>query len=77
MLSEIISRYTASDKKFVWCQEEPQNMGAWSFVSHRMEKIADTKVRYAGRERAASPAVGSKTMHDKAQAMVVASAFEK
>lgn len=77
LLSEIISRYTASDKKFVWCQEEPQNMGAWSFVSHRMEKIADTKVRYAGRERAASPAVGSKTMHDKAQAMVVASAFEK
>ncbi len=77
LLSEIIARYPATDKKFIWCQEEPQNMGAWNFVSDRMEKIADTKLRYAGRERAASPAVGSKTMHDKAQAMVVASAFEK
>ena len=77
LLEEIISRYPASDKKFIWCQEEPQNMGAWNFVSDRMEKLADTKLRYAGRERAASPAVGSKTMHDKAQAMVVASAFEK
>ena len=77
LLLEIINRYPASDKKFVWCQEEPQNMGAWNFVSYRMEKIADTKLRYAGRERAASTAVGSKTMHDKAQAMVVASAFEK
>ncbi len=76
LLSEIIARYPATDKKFVWCQEEPQNMGAWTFVADRMEKIADTKLRYAGRARASSPAVGSKTMHDKAQAMVVASAFE-
>lgn len=76
LLAEIVARYPSTEKKFVWCQEEPQNMGAWNFVSHCMEKIADTKLRYAGRERAASPAVGSKTMHDHAQAMVVASAFE-
>ncbi|MBP7948677.1 MAG: 2-oxoglutarate dehydrogenase E1 component [Verrucomicrobiales bacterium] len=76
LLAEIIARYPARNKKFVWCQEEPLNMGPWSFVWPRLEKIADTKVRYAGRDRSASPAVGSKTMHDKEQAAVVARAFE-
>jgi 2-oxoglutarate dehydrogenase E1 component len=76
LLAEIIAKYSAKSKKFVWCQEEPLNMGAWSYVTHRLEKIADTKVRYAGRDRSASPSVGSKTMHDRQQSAVVASAFE-
>jgi 2-oxoglutarate dehydrogenase E1 component len=76
LIAEIISKYSAKTKKFVWCQEEPLNMGPWSYVIHRLEKIADTKVRYAGRDRSASPSVGSKTLHDRQQANVVASAFE-
>jgi 2-oxoglutarate dehydrogenase E1 component len=53
----------------VWCQEEPLNMGAWSFVQPRFttllkETIHNGKeVRYAGRDPSASVAAGSKSMH--------------
>ena len=45
----------------VWCQEEPENMGAWSFVDRRLEKvlagldIAGKRPVYVGRDAAASP----------------------
>ena len=51
--------------ELVWCQEEPENMGAWNFVDRRLEKVLtgiDGKAkrpRYVGREAAASPATGS------------------
>jgi 2-oxoglutarate dehydrogenase E1 component len=76
LMASILAKYSSKDKKFVWCQEEPLNMGAWSYVVHRLELIADTKVRYAGRNRGSSPAVGSKTMHDNQQRMLVEMAFE-
>jgi 2-oxoglutarate dehydrogenase E1 component len=76
LLANILAKYTSRDKKFVWCQEEPLNMGAWSYIVHRLEGIADTKVRYAGRDRSASPAVGSKTLHDRQQRQIVEMAFE-
>ena len=48
----------------VWCQEEPQNMGAWSFVDRRIEQVlvgldvTAKRPRFAGRPEAASPATG-------------------
>ena len=63
-LSECLGRY-ASASDHVWCQEEPRNMGAWTFVRDRIREIlgAERPLRYAGRDEAASPAVGSPRIH--------------
>jgi 2-oxoglutarate dehydrogenase E1 component len=61
----------------VWCQEEPENMGAWHFVDRRIERaLAGIDVRakrpvYVGRAEAASPATGSARTHLKEQADLV------
>ena len=61
----------------VWCQEEPENMGAWHFVDRRIERALasiDTKAKrpaYVGRAEAASPATGSARTHLKEQAELV------
>ena len=61
----------------VWCQEEPENMGAWHFVDRRIERALasiDTKAKrpaYVGRAEAASPATGSARTHLKEQADLV------
>jgi 2-oxoglutarate dehydrogenase E1 component len=61
--------------KFVWCQEEPQNMGAWTFIEPRLRTLFCTEIAYAGREASASPAVGSLARHKREQARLVADAF--
>jgi len=76
MLQQIISRYPRANKKWVWCQEEPLNMGAWSYIVHRLERFNDIRVRYAGRDRSASPAVGSSTLHKAEQKQLIERAFE-
>jgi 2-oxoglutarate dehydrogenase E1 component len=61
----------------VWCQEEPENMGAWHFVDRRIERaLSGIDVRskrpvYVGRPEAASPATGSLRTHLKEQADLV------
>ena len=59
----------------VWCQEEPENMGAWSFVDRRIERalsgLKSTRPIYIGRPEAASPATGSARTHVKEQADLV------
>jgi len=63
--------------EIVWCQEEPENMGAWHFVDRRVERALagiDVKARrpaYVGRAEAASPATGSARTHLKEQADLV------
>src|SRR5499427_6146598 len=61
--------------KFVWCQEEPQNMGGWTFIEPRLRTLFCTEIAYAGREASASPAVGSLARHKREQARLVADAF--
>jgi 2-oxoglutarate dehydrogenase E1 component len=75
MLSEIIERYPRAYKKWVWCQEEPLNMGAWSYISPRLNEAGRGNVRYAGRERSASTATGSKAIHNAEQQRLVQKAF--
>ncbi|HRE80435.1 MAG TPA: 2-oxoglutarate dehydrogenase E1 component [Opitutaceae bacterium] len=60
-LAELSKQYAGS--KLVWVQEEPQNMGAWSFISPLLEEIFGRKAFYAGRDAAASPAVGALALH--------------
>jgi 2-oxoglutarate dehydrogenase E1 component len=76
-IAEIVTRYPRANKKWVWCQEEPLNMGAWGFVYPRLEKLSrGANVRYAGRDRSASTAAGSKAVHTREQQQLVEEAFE-
>jgi 2-oxoglutarate dehydrogenase E1 component len=63
--------------ELVWCQEEPENAGAWTFVDRRLEKAlgGGRRPRYVGREAAASPATGSARAHAAQQAALVAEAL--
>jgi len=67
-----LDRYPAVDE-VVWAQEEPKNMGAWSYVALRLLASAGKElgVRYIGRPERASPAEGYKTTHDVEQARIV------
>jgi 2-oxoglutarate dehydrogenase E1 component len=62
--------------KLVWCQEESQNMGAWSFIEPRLRQLFGREIAYAGRNASASPAVGALTVHKREQACLTAEAFE-
>ena len=75
MVQAIISQY-ANATQFVWCQEEPLNMGAWSYIAPRLEHTAGGKIRYAGRGTAASPATGAKAAHYREQKELLTKAFE-
>ncbi len=61
---------------FVWCQEEPQNMGAWTYVSPRLQETLGKRIQYAGRKPGSSPAAGSKAMHYREQKALLTKAFE-
>jgi 2-oxoglutarate dehydrogenase E1 component len=78
LYGEKLKRTVAPFKKaktFVWCQEEPQNMGAWFFIAFRLADLLQAPVKYAGRKPSASPAAGSTAMHKKEQAALVNDAF--
>ncbi len=65
----------------VWCQEEPENMGAWCFMDRRIEKVlAKIKIKakrpsYVGRAEAASPATGLAKTHQQQQEALVREAL--
>ncbi|MPZ52770.1 MAG: multifunctional oxoglutarate decarboxylase/oxoglutarate dehydrogenase thiamine pyrophosphate-binding subunit/dihydrolipoyllysine-residue succinyltransferase subunit [Acidimicrobiia bacterium] len=65
------------DADLIWCQEEPENMGAWRFLGPRLEEIFGRDIRYAGREAAGSPATGSATVHLAQQRALVEEALER
>ena len=60
-LREIASRTKGA--RIVWCQEESQNMGAWSWIAPQLAEIFERMPAYAGRDASASPAVGSLALH--------------
>ncbi len=62
----------------VWCQEEPRNMGAWTFMADRLIELLDEDVTLTcvGRPESASTAVGSARVHKQGQARLLADAFE-
>lgn len=64
-------------KEIIWCQEEPQNMGAWWYVSTRIQKYLqdDQNLRYTGRQASASPAAGQKKIHEAEQERLVTDAL--
>jgi 2-oxoglutarate dehydrogenase E1 component len=72
----IIEPY-AKTKRVVWCQEEPENMGAWTFLRPSLEEVFGRKLKYVGRPATASPATGSLTLHKIEQAELVADALNQ
>ena len=64
-------------EEVIWLQEEPQNMGAWTFVAPHLERLIDKRwpLRYLGRPPSASPAEGSTTQHTINQAVLVSRAY--
>jgi 2-oxoglutarate dehydrogenase E1 component len=63
-------------KKFVWCQEEPENMGAWTFILPQLLNLFPGYIHYAGRPASASPAAGTIQAHQAQQAALIKQAFE-
>ena len=66
-----MDKYT--DAEFVWCQEEPRNMGAWpSYLQWFLDHVGGARLpRYIGRPASASPATGSHKTHKKEQQALI------
>jgi 2-oxoglutarate dehydrogenase E1 component len=69
-LEAISKKYPSVEK--VWLQEEPANMGAWSFIQMQLPQF---NFRLISRKAAASPATGYKKLHDENQARIIAEAI--
>jgi len=69
----------ANAKDIVWCQEEPQNQGAWVTLSPFISSVLGKgqKLHYAGRKSSASPAVGYHSVHEKEQEEIVTQALQE
>ncbi|MBD7983315.1 2-oxoglutarate dehydrogenase E1 component [Sporosarcina sp. Sa2YVA2] len=76
-IAEITSRYPKA-KELVWVQEEPKNMGSWSFASPYLREIADGKdITYVGRIHRASPSEGNGEDHKIEQQRIINEALKK
>ena len=71
-LTELFATYPILNE-IIWTQEEPQNMGAWTFVEPRLRSIlpANATLQYIGRDASASPATGSYAIHNLEQSRLV------
>uniref|UniRef100_UPI0035AF979F 2-oxoglutarate dehydrogenase E1 component n=1 Tax=Paenirhodobacter enshiensis TaxID=1105367 RepID=UPI0035AF979F len=79
-LERELSRFKGA--KVIWCQEEPKNMGGWTFVEPNIEEVlvkigaTHNRPRYAGRLASASPATGLAKIHKAEQEALVNEALE-
>ncbi|MGL5949147.1 MAG: 2-oxoglutarate dehydrogenase E1 component [Aeromonas sp.] len=78
-LAQELDRYSALTE-VIWCQEEPQNQGAWYSCRHRFEALLAVfaqplRLRYVGRAASASPATGSIKQHSAEQHALVQAAL--
>jgi 2-oxoglutarate dehydrogenase complex dehydrogenase (E1) component-like enzyme len=71
-LRELIDNH--KDTEWLWCQEEPRNMGAWSFALQRFLDQGRL-LKYVGRPESSSPATGSYRRHSAEQSYLIATAF--
>jgi 2-oxoglutarate dehydrogenase E1 component len=71
-VGDVVDQYP-NVEEVVWAQEEPKNMGAWTYVQPRLRASIGTvtTLRYIGRPERSSPAEGHKAVHDEEQARIV------
>ncbi len=76
-IRQVIGSY-ANAREIAWLQEEPRNMGAWSYIQPRLQEIAGSELdlRYIGRPERASPAEGLAELHTIEQKRIVTEAYE-
>ncbi len=74
-LSAILERYSNATE-FIWCQEETQNKGGWTFIAPMLKEELGIEFKYVGRSRHASPAVGSLRLHLIEQETLVCEALD-
>ena len=80
-LGKVLKRY--KNAEFFWCQEEPMNMGAWNTARHYVDRTLeiihkkDEKVKYIGRNAAASPATGNLKKHLAEQKEILEKVFNR
>lgn len=72
-VDEVLAKYKNA-KKIVWAQEEPENMGPWSFIFKNLYK---TGITYVGRHESASPATGYSKVHAQQSETILNTLFEK
>ena len=76
-IQTILSRYPSA-AEYSWVQDEPKNMGAWTFLRDRIAKtvgITYESLQYIGRKASASPATGSKDAHELELKRILEAAF--
>jgi len=75
---EAVIKQYPNARKIVWCQEEPENQGAWYQIRHRLQKFLgdDHVLYYAGRPGAAAPASGIFKLHLQQQQALVEAALD-
>jgi 2-oxoglutarate dehydrogenase E1 component len=73
-LAELSDAY-GHQARVVWCQEEPENMGAWQWIAPQLQDIFGRKPAYAGRPPASSPAVGILALHKLQLSALLQAAF--
>jgi 2-oxoglutarate decarboxylase len=75
-IADVLARYESA-REVVWLQEEPGNMGAWTFVHGRLHRLLrdDFELRHVARAEAGSPAAGSSTFHELEEADLLDRAF--
>ncbi len=76
LYAQLIGSYKNATE-IVWCQEEPQNQGAWYQIRHRLQEPLSRSqdLYYAGREGAAAPAAGVFKLHAQQQTALVHAAL--
>ncbi|RKQ30886.1 2-oxoglutarate dehydrogenase E1 component [Oceanobacillus halophilus] len=71
-ISHVLNKYENLEE-IVWSQEEPQNMGAWSYIYPRLQELApkDIEIAYNGRPDMASPSEGDPLVHKVEQKRII------
>jgi 2-oxoglutarate dehydrogenase E1 component len=74
-MEAVLAKYPNA-REVVWCQEEPQNQGAWYQIRHRLATLVGKhELLYAGRAPAAAPATGITKMHEAEQRGLIEAAL--
>jgi 2-oxoglutarate dehydrogenase E1 component len=82
LINDVISKAKKAEK-IIWAQEEPKNMGSWTYICHflkdslRVAKSSVDSIMYVGREMRASPATGTTKKHVVEQKQIIETVFKK
>lgn len=73
-LNDLAQTYKSADE-WIWCQEEPENMGAYTWITPRIQRVLQKDVKYVGRPASAAPAAGYSKLHKKQLQSIFSSLF--